>query len=303
MVKDGIKRKSDNGRILFIIVMLAIPIISFLFFYVYVNINSIIMAFQRPRYDGSGIYDWTFDNFRMFFEELVGSDSDILLCLLNTVIFFCQDMFISLPLSLIICYFIFKKISGYKFFRTVIYLPIIISSTVFATLYRYLVGTGGPLFAFWQSIGKEPIYFFANSDYALTGILFFVIYSSLGARFVLFGGAMNAIDDGVIDAGKIDGAGTFRELFNIVIPAIWPTLGTLLLLSSVGLFTASGPILLFTKGEYRTNTLSFWIYGLTTGITGSTDYEYASAIGIVFTLLGLPLVLVVKRLTGITEDK
>ena len=113
---------------------------------------------------------------------------------------------------------------------------------------------------------------------------------------------MNAIDDSIIDAGKIDGVGPFRELVSLIIPSIWPTLSTMLLMASIGVFTASGPLLLFTKGEFGTNTISFWIYGLTTGITGYTDYEYASAVGLVFTICGLPIVLTVKKLIGITED-
>ena len=175
-------------------------------------------------------------------------------------------------------------------------------STVFVTLYKYMIGTGGVLFSIWEMMGQEPIYFFQNSDYALKAILFYVIYSGLGGHFILFGGAMNAIDDSIIDAGKIDGVGPFRELTSIIIPLIWPTLSTMLLMSSIGIFTASGPLLLFTQGEFETNTISFWIYGLTTGIAGYTDYEYASAIGLVFTCLGLPIVLTVKKLIGITQE-
>lgn len=306
-----IKRISEmkNGKTLkkylFVGGMLLIPIVHFLFFYVYVNFNSILMAFQRPRYDGSGLFDWSFENFTMFWDELVKTDSDILLYLKNTLIFFFTDLLIVLPLSLISCYFIYKKIAGARWFRTIIFLPQIVMPTIFATLYKYMVGTGGPLFALWEATGTEPTYFFRSSETALGGILFYMIYTGLGGRFVLFGGAMNAIDDSIIDAGKIDGATPLRELVSIIIPCIWPTLSTMLLMSSVGIFTASGPLLLFTKGDFNTNTISFWIYGLTTGTGGggSVDQEYASAIGLIFTLVGFPIVLAVKKAIGITEDK
>ena len=150
---------------------------------------------------------------------------------------------------------------------------------------------------------EPPKTFVNNEEYAMKTILTFVIYSGLGGRFVLFGGAMNSIDPSIIDAGKIDGAGPMRELVSIIIPCIWPTLSTLLLLCSTGIFTASGPSLLFDKGNYGTNTISYWIYQITSGSGGSGEsVELAAAIGIVFTLLGLPIVLTVKKLTGITED-
>lgn len=297
-------KKSELFKYLFIGGMLLIPILHFIFFYIYVNFSSFLMAFQRPLYDGSGNIKWGFDNFVMFWDTIVGTEGELLLYLRNTLTFFAVDIFIKLPLSLLICYFIYKKIAGHKIFRAIIYLPCIVMSTVFITLYKYMVGDGGPLFAIWESMGVTPIHFFETSRYALKGIVFYVIYSGLGAHFILLGGAMNAIDDSIIDAGKIDGVGPFREVVSLIIPCIWPTLSTMLLMSSISIFTASGPLLLFTQGEKGTNTISFWIYGLTTGTGqgGYTDYEFASAVGLVFTLLGLPIVLTVKKLIGITED-
>ncbi len=296
------KKKADRVQIIFIISMLFVPVCAFLFFYVYINFNSFLMAFQRPLYDGTGSVKWGFDNFKMFFTSLSSVDSDILLALKNTLIFYTVNIFVKLPLSLMICYFIYKKLLFGKAFRAIIYLPNIITGTIFATLYKYMVGSGGPLFAFWEAMNIDPIYLFSNSDYAMTGMLIFVIYSGLGGNFVLLSGAMNAIDNSIIDAGKIDGAGPFRELVSIIMPTIWPTLGTMILLASIGIFTADGPLLLFTQGQYKTMTLNFWIFGMTTGIGSATDLEYASALGIIFTLLGLPIVYVANKITKVTKD-
>ena len=300
----GMNKKKDIGAITFIASMLIIPIAAFLFFYVYINFNSILMAFQIPLYDGLGGFEWGFDNFVKIYEQFTNTEEDLLSYLGNTVIFFVQDTFISMPLSLIICYFIYKKIAGYQAFRTIIYLPVIITTTIFATLYKGMIEAGGPLQMLYGKWGIEPPdSFVMNEDYALKTILTFVIYSGLGGRFVLFGGAMNSIDPSIIDAGKIDGAGPLRELVSIIIPCIWPTLSTMLLLCTTGIFTASGPSLLFDKGDYGSKTISYWIYDITSGSGGAGEsVELASAIGLVFTILGLPIVLIVQKLTGITED-
>ena len=284
--------------------MMIIPIVMFLFFYVYINFNSILMAFQIPLYDGLGGFEWGLDNFEKVFNQFSKSDEDLWAYLGNTAIFFFTDTFVSLPLSLVICYFIYKKIAGYQAFRTIIYLPVIITTTIFATLYKGMIEAGGPLQALYGQWGVEPpATFVMAEEFALKTMLTFVVYTGLGGRFVLFGGAMNSIDSSIIDAGKIDGASPFRELVSIIVPCIWPTLSTMLLLCSTGIFTASGPSLLFDKGDYGTKTISYWIYDITSG-SGSAgeSVELASAIGLVFTVLGLPIVLVVKKLTGITED-
>ncbi|MBQ3492960.1 MAG: sugar ABC transporter permease [Clostridia bacterium] len=299
-----VKKKIDVGQTIFIIAMLIIPIISFLFFYVYININSFLMAFQIPLYDGLGGVRWGFDNFEKIISQFFNTEEDLLLYIRNGVIFYCQDTFISMPLSLIICYFIYKKIACFKAFRVIIYLPIIIPGTVFVTLYKTMIEAGGPYQMLCGKFGVEPpTTFIFNEQYALKTILIYVIYSGLGGRFILFGGAMNAIEPSIIEAAKLDGAGPFRELISIILPCIWPTFATMVLLSSTGLFTASGPLLLFDKGDYGTCTISYWIYKVTTGDGGAGEsYELAAATGMIFTILTLPIVFITKSLTKITED-
>ena len=78
----------------------------------------------------------------------------------------------------------------------------------------------------------------------------------------------------------------------------------MLIFNLTGLFTASGPILLFTPEiyeatAYKTMTISYWIftqvYG-TGGLGGSGYYGVVSAAGICFTLVGVPIILLVRKL-------
>lgn len=296
-----LKKRKDLNVTVFIISMLIVPIISFLFFYVYINFNSILLAFQVPLYDGLGGFEIGLQNFETVIKQFTNTDDKFFSYLRNTLIYFCQDTFINMPLSLIICYFIYKKIAFSKVLRVIIYLPIIMTPTIVSVLFKFMIEAGGPLQAICGTAGIAlPNTFIQDEQYALRTILFYSIYSGLGARFVLFGGAMNSIDISVIEAGKLDGVGPFRELVSIIVPCIWPTFGTMLLISFTGVFTASGPSLLFDPdGRFGTMSISYWIYTKTTG-TGSQP-ELASATGLVFTLLGLPIVFIVKKLTKITE--
>lgn len=301
-----IKKEKDKSTIIFIVTMLIVPIISFLFFYVYINFNSILMAFKvyNPTLKE---YEIGFGNFETAINKITNATantSDNLFAYLgNTFIYFIQDTFINMPLSLVICYFMYKKIALHKVLRVIIYLPIIITPTIVSILYRYIIEPGGPLYALCLQFDlpyPEANTFINNSEYALGTVLFYSIYSGLGARFVLFGGAMNSIDMSVIEAGKLDGVSPFRELVSIIIPCIWPTFATMILISFTGVFTASGPSLLFDpKGEYGTMSISYWIYLKATSGAGAP--ELASATGLIFTLLGLPIVFIVKKLTKITE--
>ena len=71
MAHTAIKKKGNKGDLLFYSLLMIWPLLQFAVFYIYVNFNSFLMAFQIPRYDGSGAIDWGFQNFTMFWEELV----------------------------------------------------------------------------------------------------------------------------------------------------------------------------------------------------------------------------------------
>lgn len=130
-------------------------------------------------------------------------------------------------------------------------------------------------------------------------ILFYVFWTGFGSNIVLLTGAIHRLPTDVLEYAKLDGVKMTRELVQIIIPMIWPTLSTLLVFATAGLFTNSGPILLFTEGQYKTMTIGYFIFNE----VQSNSYEYPAAIGLVFTVIGFPLVMIVKGVLGkIFED-
>ena len=277
---------------IFIVGMLAIPVLHFLVFWIYVNFNSIIMAFQRN--DLNGNPQWSFYWFEQLWEELHIENSTLWIATRNTLIYFLSNQLIVLPISIVLCYFLYKKIWGYKVFRVVFYLPSIISASVLVILFQYIISYDGPVGVLITKVYNASYpSFLADSRYAMKTILFYCISFGFGGNIVLLSGAMSHIEEGIIDAGKIDGVNTFQEMVLLVIPMIWPTLSTLIIFAFVGMFGASGPILLFTEGAYDTTTISYWIYEKV--YYGGT-YNFPAAIGFVFTCIGTPIALGMRKL-------
>ena len=302
--KAGRRTGFNENRLrknLFIVGMLSIAIVHFLVFWLYVNLSSILMAFKNVTIEGT---KWGFGNFKIMFDSFRNPTSELRSAFVNTMIFFAVNLLIKLPLTFICSYFLYKKIKGYKYYRFVFFLPSIISAVVLTSLLKYMVNPGGPLPRIYEMLwGREAPLFLADSDYALGVILFYTIWSGFGVNIILFQGAMSRIPPEIIEAGKIDGVGMTRELFQIVTPLVWPTISTVVVLAFVGIFSSSGEILLFTKGLYDTYTISYWIFELVQGIKGTVNLEYASTVGIFFSVIALPIVLLVKRgLEKITES-
>ena len=291
--KNQLFRKQN---IVFLTVMLIVPVVHWLIFWLYVNLNSIILAFRTPQRDA-----WTLVNFSRFFMELTDGGT-IGVSVKNTLIYFCATMFLILPLSLLISYFIYKRIWFYKGFRIIFYLPAIISGVVMVKVFSEFIAPRGPLGAILSWLGKpmSPDGLLGQDATATATIVFYTVWTGFSTNMLLFGGAMTRVPIELLESARLEGCGPGRELVNIIFPLIWPTLCTTIIFTMTGVFTASGPILLFKPGGgNNTSTLAFWIFKEVYGegaVGGTGNYGFVSATGLVFTLVGVPIILLSRWL-------
>lgn len=289
-------RKIQRG--IFIALMLSVGILQFLIFWVYVNFNSILMAFQLNTKTG---IVWTLENFTRFFHEFSIPEFELALALRNTLLMFVVGTVIGLPTSLLFSYYLYKKILFAKFFRVTFFLPSIISAAVLVSLFKYILAVNGPFNEVLSWIvGKTvEIEWVTDEAFSMGTILFYIFWTGFGTNIVLFTGAIYRIPQDVLEYAKLDGVSMTRELVQIVVPLIWPTISTLLVFATAGLFTTAGPILLFTDGQAKTMTIGFFIFKQVT----NNSYYYPAAIGLLFTAIGFPLVIIVKWTLGkVLED-
>lgn len=296
---DNQIKKNKIMRAFFIIAMIIVPIANFLVFYVYVNASSILMAFQKTTLKGDRVF--TVDWFKLIIEGLFVR-KDMLLYLENTMYYFLTSLLVILPLTTFIAYFIYKKIFMYKFFRIMFFLPSIFSAVVLTTIYKQFLGLEGPIATKFYEMFNLPAVpeFFNDSKYATGAILTYCIWTGFGTNLILMAGAMARIPEDVLEAGQLDGVSWVKELTAIIIPLVWPTFTTLIVLTFVGIFTASGPILLFTKGEYDTSTISYFIFSQV--YFGNGSKEFAAAVGLFFTVFSVPIIIGIKKLMERWQD-
>ena len=292
------RNKKTIDRRFFVFSFLVLPIALFLIFYIYVNIESFFMAFKAvgTLEDGSVGEYWTLDNFKTI-GTILKSNTDgmgvLSEAIVNTLLFNVVGIFLVLPTTTFICYFITKKIFGYRFFRAVYYLPCVITSSALVLLFKIALNDGGPLDVLFRSSGY--VYPLTEEPNAIITILLYSFLFGLGGNIIVIGGAMRSVNKEMLEAGQIDGCNWIQEFFYILIPSIWPTISTILILSAAGFLGASGPILPFTEGKYGTMTLAFYNFALVSGTGAKTDYYLASAIGLCMTAISFPLALIVKR--------
>lgn len=284
--RRGLTKKQKDY--IFVACMLLIPVINFIIFWVVVNFNSILMAFQRLDYD-TGLHTATFQNF----EALVNlfKTEELKVALTNTLLTSGLLIFVLLPWGFFLTYFLYKKVPLTGFWRVCLFLPTILPAVFLTGAFKYAVEPLGPIGQLWEIVFNETIPTFAiETTHSQMTILAYYFWTNFGGQFILFTGAMTRIPDQILEAGQLDGAGMWVELIHIVFPMCWSTFSMLLILNIAGLFNATAPILLLTKGAANTSTISYWIFANVNG--GS--YYIPSALGIACTLIIFPIVVVAR---------
>ena len=114
---------------------MAIPVLQFVVFYIIVNFNSFLMAFQNIRSVRVGDFSWTFEHFTKWF-SLSGDRTELLNALKISIKSYLITLCVSVPLGLFFSYYIFKKMPGAMIFRFMLFLPSIIMSIVLVTIYQ-----------------------------------------------------------------------------------------------------------------------------------------------------------------------
>ncbi len=298
------KKEAKRMDTIFIISILALPIAYFLVFWLYANLQSFAMAFQLP----TGEWDTEFINWQSVFGRF--KEGELVEALGNTFLYFVKDL-IFLPVHVVVAYFLFRKVPGHRVYQVILYLPGMISGIVYVTAFKEFLSADGPIgvliqqcidapgwFGKWFSsrVPEVPL-FFKNSSYATPTILFYTIWLGWAGHMLLLGGAMARIPLEVLESARLDGVNTFQEIFIMIFPLLWNTLSTFIILQLTGIFSASGPILLFMGNStqtYGTTTLGYWIFIKVK--YDSSAYNEVAAMGLLLTVIGVPIILTIRKL-------
>lgn len=295
MARVGLKNKRKQDLI-FYIVMLAYPVVQFLVFYIGVNVNSFLMAFQR--YDVT-VNEFVFLPIRDFFKNFVDvfdaltTETVFPYAFKNALIAYAAG-FITTAFSLIFSYYIYKKYPLHGTIKVILFTPSIISGIVLVSIFIEFMEVVVPSI-YTNVTGKELLGMLSNPDTRFGTVLFYCVWMGFGGSILLYVGAMNNISDSVIEACKLDGANTLEEIVYIVLPLIYPTFVTFIVVGVGGILTNQMGLYSFFGPNAKENIQTFGYYFFReTKYATETRYPFLATMGIMMTLVVAPLTLFVK---------
>ena len=279
--------------------LMAFPVLHFCVFYIYVNANSIAMAFQNVDPTTHKI-TWTLSNFAEQFKFLVSDDAINMLkvSLLGYVI----HLAIGLTMGLLFAYYVYKKRKFSAAFRVLMFLPSIIPAIVFVTIYRYFTDNAFPeIIAGLFHLKDVPQGLFSNKETRLVVIIFYDIFVSFGTSVLMYTNKMDSIEPSLTEAARIDGATPFEEFWYVVLPMTFSTISVFLVTGVASIFM--NQMFLFSFYGWAPpadlDTFGYYFFRKTSEATTYNDKQALcalSALGLIFSAMAIPLTFGVRYL-------
>ncbi len=274
--------------------MMFIPVVYYIIFR-YVPMAGNIIAFRRYR-AGSSIFGDEWSGLK-YFNQFI-QDQNFWRAFANTLLLNFKYLIVSFPLTLIFALLLneVKNVAFKKIVQTISYLPHFISMVIVAGMVREVLSTSGPINNLIKALGGEAITFISLPEWFTSIFVVSGVWQGIGWGTILYLAAMSGINPELYEAAALDGANKFQQCLHVTIPAILPTVSTLLVLN-VGSLCGSAAFekvfLLYNPTTYETaDIIATYVYrmGLQSG-----NYSYATAVGLFQGIINLVLLTVANR--------
>jgi multiple sugar transport system permease protein len=232
------------------------------------------------------------------FYELFTADPLFIIAVRNTLVFTVGTLAPTVLISLVVAGTLNRKLKGIGVFRTVVFLPLAVSSVVVAVVWQFVFNTDNGLLNIMLGwIGIGPIPWLIDPHWAMVSLCLVGVWKSVPFATVILLAAMQGVPDTLHEAARIDGAGEVRRFVSITVPMIRGALTFVVVISIINAFQAFDLVYVLTgsNGGPETGTYVLGIM-LFQRAFAFLDFGYASALAWVMFAALLALTVLQLRL-------
>lgn len=227
-------------------------------------IYPIVWILRTMFYQYTSFGDFNFTGLKNFNTLL--HDEMFFNALKNTLVYAFLKLAVTIPLSFLLAYLVNMKLRGRMAYRTVYFMPTIISVSVMSTVFYLIFNPyNGTVNQILMKLGliEDPINWF-GSKYAMVTVLLIAVWGAVGNYMTYFLSGLQTIPAEIYESAELDGAVGFKRLWHITIPMMAPITQMVVMLALIQAFKDYESIMVLTGGgpNYRTETLYLYIYRL-----------------------------------------
>ena len=215
--------------------------------------------------------------------------------MINTAVFLAIHIPLQIVIALLFAELLNGKLRARGFFRTVYFLPVVVSGVVVTILFAQLFAfDGGYVNGVIASLGGKPVPWLVSPAWAMPSIAIVATWKNVGLYVLLFLAGLQNVPPELYEAADVEGATRWQRWRFITLPLLNPMVVTVVVLSTIGGFSLFVEPYVLTGGGPLGSTMSGLLY-----IYNQAFYfnhmGYAATLGLAFALFILVVVLVQRR--------
>jgi ABC-type sugar transport system permease subunit len=255
---------------------------------------AVIVFHSFTEWDGIGPSEWIgLENFSRLLD-----DEALRVALKNNALF-ALAVPIQVAFSLVVAVLIYERTPGWKVWRAIFFLPVVMSPIVIGLMWTAIFDVDGPLNALLDSIGLDGISrdWLAKSETSIPAIMLVVLWSTFGFNMTIFLAGLSSMSSTLLDAAKVDGAGWWSTLRHVIVPSQRRVIELVFVLNLITAFSYMLPFVFVMTGggpgrDTYVTELLIYDEGFNFGHLG-----YASALSVVlFAVVSLLMVAYIRLL-------
>lgn len=264
----------------------------------YPRVRTITRSDAFPQY--RGMREW----FRWQSGEeaivVIASDVVFMKALVNTFVFVLVVAPVQAGLALVLALLINQRLPGINLFRTIYFMPVVVSIVVVSLLWRFIYdGNDGLLNNMLAGLTFglfQPVDWLGSTDTALGSIMAMSIWQAVGFHMVIWLSGLQTISPTLYEAARIEGASGWQTFRFVTWPGLRNTAVLVLIVITMQAFSLFAQIDVMTKGGPLDSTQSIVFQTVERGY-GRQDISGGSTISVILFLIVLSISLVQRWLT------
>ena len=218
----------------------------------------------------------------------------------NNAFIVVMSLVIQGPLALGIALLMNRKLRFRAGFRTMIFVPYVLSEVVAGAMWRLILDQRGLLNSLLVQWGvfdtpQEAVGWLSETNLVMWTMIFVLTWKYVGLAIILFLAGLQGVPDDLVEAAQIDGASWWQVQRRITIPLLGPTIRVWMFLSIIGsiqLFDMAR--LLTNNGAPFDTTFTMAMFVIDRAVTGR-QYGYATAAAVILFAISMAAALLFMR--------
>lgn len=244
------------------------------------------LGISMLEWTGFRLGDWTFVGLRNF-ERMLG-DPVFWRAFTHTVAFTVATTVLLNITGFGYALLVGSKVRGSAFAKAAFFLPVLLSPVIVALMWSRILDAFGAInqiIALFDPTAR-PVLFLGSPSLALPSVIVATVWQFTGYNMLLYYAGIQHLPREQLEAASIDGAGKRASIRHIVVPSLYPVMGTAVLLNVIGGLRVFDLIYVMTKGgpNRATEVLGTYMYEQAFRIS---DMGYAAAIAVVIVVLSV----------------